>query len=466
MLTHEQCERLLSLLTSTGASYADVFVERRELTSLRLDAQQIEQAVTGTESGVGLRMVRGDMTYYASTNLGEFADLETLARELAAVSDPSALQPFLLREKTAAERNSMRIDPRTISLGEKLQLLQRADETARAASEKITQVAASYSDSVRDILVATSQGDLCFDHRVLVTFVVHAMASDNGEIQSGRKVVSGAEGWEFFERAENQPETLARLASQVALRNLEADNAPAGTFPVVLSSSAGGTMVHEACGHGLEGDFVKQGMSVYSGKIGERVASDLITVIDDGTLPQKRGTERFDDEGVETERVVLIERGILKRYLHSRKSAAETNMAPTGNGRRESFRFVPIPRMRNTIIMPGEQDPADIIASVDKGIFVAEMGGGEVDVVSGNFLFSITEGFLIENGRITKPIRGASLIGNGPEVLSTIDMIGRDLGYSVGTCGKDGQGVPVADAQPTLRIPAIVVGGITAREQS
>lgn len=466
MLTIEECQSLLSILCSTGADYADVFVEQREVTSLRLEERTVEQAVTGSESGVGLRIVRGAMTYYSSSNLGAFSEIEAMASELAGSAASQQVPAVKLTEKFVAERNPVRVDPRSISFQQKLELLERADSEARSIDGKISQFSAAYSDIVRNVLIATSEGDLCRDERTLVTLVVHAIASSSGQIQSGRKVISGAEGWEFFERNENRPEPLARLAAELALRNLEAVDAPAGTFPVILSSAAGGTMVHEACGHGLEGDFVKQGMSIYAGKIGQKVASELITVIDDGTLPNKRGSERFDDEGIETARVVLIDKGVLKRYLHSRKSAAETSMSPTGNGRRESYRFVPIPRMRNTMIAPGSDDPQAIIASVERGIFVAEMGGGEVDVVSGDFLFAVTEGFLIENGQVTRPIRGASLIGNGPEVLTSIDMVGSDLGFSVGTCGKDGQGVPVADAQPTLRIPALVVGGITAAESS
>jgi TldD protein len=245
----------------------------------------------------------------------------------------------------------------------------------------------------------------------------------------------------------------------MACLQLEATPAPAGTFTVVLSSKAGGTMVHEACGHGLEGDFAIKGLSVYAGKVGQKVASSLVTVVDDGTIPGKRGSFAIDDEGTPSRRTVLIENGILKGFLHSRRTAAKLGEEPTGNGRRESFRHLPIPRMRNTIIAPGGDDPDEIVASVEDGIFVTDMGGGEVDTTSGNFVFHCTEAYRIRGGKVAEPLRDVMLTGNGPDVLLRVDRVGRDLGYQVGTCGKEGQGVPVADAQPTLRIPGIVVGG-------
>jgi TldD protein len=255
------------------------------------------------------------------------------------------------------------------------------------------------------------------------------------------------------------PEEVAEVAAKRSLLMLSAKKAPMGRMPVVLSSEAGGTMIHEAIGHGLEADLAQQGLSVYSKKLGEEVASPLITVVDDPTLPQKRGSYAFDDEGVPSRRTVLVEKGILKSYLYDRLTALEEGVESSGNGRRESYQQKPIPRMSNTMILPGEMSPKEIIHSVEKGLFVKKMGGGQVNTVNGDFVFEVSEGYLIEKGNVGEPVRGAMLIGNGPQVLKDIDMVGSDLGFGIGTCGKDGQGVPVADAQPTLRIPELVVGG-------
>jgi TldD protein len=241
---------------------------------------------------------------------------------------------------------------------------------------------------------------------------------------------------------------------------LEADPAPGGAMPVVLSAEAGGTMIHEAVGHGLEGDHVNEGMSVYAGRVGEQAASPLITVVDDGTLPGRRGSLGYDDEGVPSKRNLLIEKGVLKGFLHDRLSAQKMGAQPTGNGRRESYRFRPVPRMTNTMILPGDDDPQSVIRNTPHGLLVRKMGGGQVNTVNGDFVFEVSEGYLIKNGQPDRPVRGATLTGNGPKVLMEIDRAASDIGYSLGTCGKDGQGAPVADAQPTLRIPSMVVGGV------
>jgi TldD protein len=347
--------------------------------------------------------------------------------------------------------------PGGVALGEKVEVLGRADRGARSHDPRIRQVTVRYADSVQRVRIAASDGTWEEDTRVYTTLHCNAVASEGGETRTGTEVLSEMRGFELFE--EHSAYAIGAEAARLAALQLDAAPAPAGTFTVVLSSRAGGTMVHEACGHGLEGDFVKKGLSIYAGRLGEQVASPLISVVDDGTLPHRRGSGTIDDEGVPTRRVVLIEDGVLRGYLHSRKSADELSMRPTGNGRRESYRYRPIPRMRNTLILPGSSDPDAILRSVEDGILVCRMGGGEVDITSGKFVFEVSEAYRIRGGEIAEPLRDATLIGSGPEVLSSIDRVGRDLGYGVGTCGKDGQGVPVADAQPTLRIPAIVVGG-------
>jgi TldD protein len=264
-------------------------------------------------------------------------------------------------------------------------------------------------------------------------------------------------GFELFDL--HPPEEVAEVATKRSLLMLSSRKAPMGSMAVVLSSEAGGTMIHEAIGHGLEADLAQQGLSVYSNKVGEKVASSLITVVDDPTLPQRRGSYPFDDEGVPSQRTLLVENGILKGYLYDRLTALKDGVQSTGNGRRESYHHKPIPRMSNTMIVPGKMKPEEIIRSVEKGLFVKKMGGGQVNTVNGDFVFEVSEGYLIEKGSVSEPVRGAILIGNGPQVLKEIDRVGDDLGFGIGTCGKDGQGVPVGDAQPTLRIPELVVGG-------
>jgi TldD protein len=318
-------------------------------------------------------------------------------------------------------------------------------------------VTARYLDSVQQVRIANSEGELADDHRVITTLAVQVLARDGDTIRTGYAADSQTRGFEMF--TARPPEATAGQAARQAVLQLTAVPAPAGDFTVVLSSRAGGTMVHEACGHGLEGDFADKGLSIYTGRLGQQVASPLISVVDDGTLPHARGSARIDDEGVPASRVALIDKGILRGFLHSRRSARRMGGPCTGNGRRESFRHLPIPRMRNTLIAPGETDPEAIIASVADGIYIAHMGGGEVDIASGQFVFNCSEAYRIRDGRLAEALRDVTLAGCGPEILRTIDMVGSDLGFQVGTCGKDGQGVPVADAQPTLRIPSILVGG-------
>jgi TldD protein len=315
----------------------------------------------------------------------------------------------------------------------------------------------SYGDVIQEVTIANSLGRLTEDRRVRTRLSVNAVAAAGGQIQTGFESLGGTRGFELA--GSEACRDLAREAARRAITSLEAKPAPAGRMPVIMAGAAGGTMVHEACGHGLEADLVQKGLSVYAGQRGEKVAGDAITVVDDGTMPGRYGTMRFDDEGFAAQKTVLIENGILKGFMYDYLTATRDKAAPTGNGRRESFEHKPIPRMRNTYIAPGKDDPAAIIRSVKDGLLVKKMGGGQVNTVNGDFVFDVAEGYLIRDGAVSHAVRGATLTGNGPEVLRMIDMVGSDLGFSIGTCGKDGQGAPVADAQPTIRIPAIVVGG-------
>jgi len=353
--------------------------------------------------------------------------------------------------------HSVAIDPRTVPVERKVALLRLANEVARAHDPRVTQATVSYAESVQEILVANSDGVHRTDTRVRVNFAVQVVAKDGAVLESGFEAARGTLGFELL--TEDAVRDAAESAARRAVLNVGAQPAPAGTYTVVLSSDAGGTLIHESVGHGLEADLNLKGLSVYSGRIGEKVASELITVVDDGRDPGRRGTAAMDDEATPTQRTVLIEKGILKTYLSDRKHAEKLGIPRSGNARRESFRHLPICRMTNTMIASGDSDPAAIVRSVNDGIFVKKMGGGQVDVVSGNFAFEVTECYRIRDGKLAEPLRGATLVGQGPKLMSEIDMVGWDLGYSTGTCGKDGQGAPVADAQPTLRIPSVVIGG-------
>jgi len=315
----------------------------------------------------------------------------------------------------------------------------------------------TYRDFIQKVQIATSEKSIVEDECVQTLFILRVIASESDVIQTGYEARGGNVGFELFDGV--SIEELAKNAAQRSLLMLCARRAPSGGMPVVISSEAGGTMIHEAIGHCLEADLAKYGMSVYANKLGKQVASPRVTVIDDATLPYRRGSYRFDDEGVPSQRTVLVDRGTLRGYLYDRLSAAQHNVLPTGNGRRESYRHRPIPRMSNTFIAPGISSEADIIKCTPKGLLVKRMGGGQVNTVTEDFVFDVQEGYTIEDGRVGEPVREATLAGNGSNVLKSIDMIASDLGFSVGTCGKDSQGVPISDAMPTVRVQEILLGG-------
>ena len=424
-----------------------------------LDDGRIEDAISGVDQGAGIRVTSGERTTYANGNMADVDDLIALAgRAARSVADGGELHEASEPEPDSVPGHStVAIDPRSVAVERKLGLLRRANEVARSLDPRVQQVTASYGESVQEILIANSEGLLRTDTRVRLNLAVHVVAKQGDVLESGFEALRGTAGFEML--TDQAVEQAATDASRRAVLNVGAEPAPAGTYTVVLSSEAGGTLIHESVGHGLEADLNLKGLSVYSGRIGQKVASELITVIDDGTDPDKRGTSAMDDEGTPTNRTVLIENGILRTYLSDRKHAEKLGIPRSGNGRRESFRYLPICRMTNTMIARGRSDPAELLRSVKDGVFVKKMGGGQVDVVSGNFAFEITECYRIRDGKLAEPLRGATLVGQGPKLMSEIDMVGSDLGYSTGTCGKDGQGAPVADAQPTIRIPSVVVGG-------
>jgi len=457
-MTVRDVERALRTALSRGGDFAELFWERHETLQLVLDDQRIEDAITGVDQGAGVRVVHGERTVYANGNVTDVDDVMAIAgRAARSVADESGLhEAARLTPDELPLPHSVAIDPRSVPVERKVALLRLANDAARAHG-RVSQATVSYAESVQEILVANSDGIHRTDTRVRVNFAVQVVAKDGAVLESGFEAVRGTRGFEML--TEDAVREAAETAARRAVLNVGAQPAPAGTYTVVLSSEAGGTLIHESVGHGLEADLNLKGLSVYSGRIGEKVASELITVIDDGRDPGQRGTAAMDDEATPTQRTVLIEKGILKTYLSDRKHAEKLGIKRSGNARRESFRHLPICRMTNTMIASGESDPEEIVRSVKDGIFVKKMGGGQVDVVSGNFAFEVTECYRIRDGKIAEPLRGATLVGQGPKLMSEIDMVGWDLGYSTGTCGKDGQGAPVADAQPTLRIPSVVIGG-------
>ncbi|HPJ07820.1 MAG TPA: TldD/PmbA family protein [Deltaproteobacteria bacterium] len=450
------CERLLKRSLARGGDFAEIYFEHRRGTSIICEAHRIEKFLVTSESGVAMRVVMGDRSAFAYTNdassLDDLAD--TVASAVRAGSFPGGIS---LRKRSPVSIVQMDIDPGGVSPRDKIAQVQKADTVAWGMDDSVVQARVMYGDGSRRVFVANSLGFIAEDSRDSLVFVVQGIVTRDSLMETGYEPVGGSRGYELL--TEIPPEEVARRAISRALTTLRARRAPAGTMPVVLSSEAGGTMIHEAIGHGLEADLAGEGLSVYSGKLGQQVASPAITVIDDGSIRGLRGSMGCDDEGSPTQRSVLVDKGVLAGFMTDLLSARKYGLPLTGNARRESYRHRPVPRMTNTMIQPGPLDPDEVVKKAARGIFVKKMGGGQVNTVTGDFVFNISEGYLIENGSVGEPVRGATLIGNGPKVLSSIELVGNDLGFGIGTCGKDGQGVPVADAQPTLLIPEITVGG-------
>jgi TldD protein len=458
-------ERILRRILRNGGDYADIFIEKRKSTFVQLEGGRIEKAVAGSVSGIGIRLIKNRKTAYAYSNDFSASRLEELADTVSSALDRSGNSKcpdmtFNLVRRYPDFRSDIRLFPASVSMPDRIAMLREADDTARKISHEIRQVNVVYRDSEQRVRIISSGGFVAEDERIYTTAMVQTVAARDGVIQSSYESEGGLAGFELFEKKPFSE--IAYQAADRAVKMLGARRAPGGRMPVVISSDAGGTMIHEAIGHGLEADLAQKGLSVYSGKLGQRVASSLITVIDDATMPGRRGSFAFDDEGSRSARNVLVRDGMLTGYLYDISAAMNDGVAPTGNGRRESYANKPIPRMTNTFIAQGQTDPETIIASVPNGLLVKKMGGGQVNTVTGDFVFDVQEGYLIENGRTGELVRGATLVGSGPAVLNSIDLVGSDLGFSIGTCGKDGQGVPVSDALPTLRIKEIVVGGEVA----
>ncbi|MBN2071743.1 MAG: TldD/PmbA family protein [Candidatus Krumholzibacteriota bacterium] len=447
----------LESLVDGGAEFAELFFESRIIHSIRCEEKRIDRISSGRDIGFGLRVMTGGRTAYGYSNNLTKDEIFRLGRAVLKDLEDGNGSIRRFGDTVIGRCEGISIPSEDVSIEEKIEMILLSDRIARGVSEEISQVRVNYSDMVQNVRIFNSEGVAVGDDRRQIVYNIRAVAADGTDIQSAYRSAGGRKGFEFLDR--EMVSALAVESAESAVRTLHAERAPAGVMTVILAGESGGTMVHEAIGHGLEGDAAEKGLSIYSGKKGEKVASELITVIDDPTLQGARGSYNFDDEGVRSRRNVPVENGVLKSYLLDRRIARKEGTESTGNGRREDFRHRPIVRMSNTMIAEGDHAPEEIIGSVEKGLYVVRMGGGQVDTSSGDFVFKVNEAFLIEKGKIASPVRGATLIGNGPAVLSDIDMVGNDLGFDIGTCGKDGQQVPVSDAQPTLRIPAITVGG-------
>lgn len=458
MLKDLNLTTILKKALRNGGDYSELYFENTHTTQIIAEEGRIEKAVGGLDRGIGLRVLFGGKTAYAYTTELNQKGLEDLAWAVAtAVRDGPNDKAINVSDKAPQFIQTIKDPPSKHPMTEKVALVERADKTAWQMGQAIKQVKVIYGDMDKKIQIANSLGEFVEDDRTYSLFMVHVVAIDGEIMQTGYHPEGGLVGLEFLE--EHPPEEIAEKAAKQALLMLQARKAPGGTMTVVISSEAGGTMIHEAVGHGLEADLACEGLSVFHKKLGQKIAADIVTVIDDATIPQKRGSFSFDDEGVHAERSILIENGVLKNYMFDRRYALQEGVPSTGNGRRETFRSRPICRMSNTIIAPGKDDPEETIRTAEKGLFVRKMGGGQVNTVTGNFVFEVMEGYLIDKGKIGEPVRGAVLTGNGPEVIKSVDRVCNDLGFSLGTCGKDSQGVPVGDAQPTIRIPELVVGG-------
>jgi TldD protein len=452
-------QRTLQTALRHGGDFAEVFAEDRRTATARLDDGKIEEFVSGRERGAGIRVVRGESTGFAHTADLSEAGLRDAADAAAAAAQGSEGETRVatLERRETRPAHEILLLPETVAKARKAEVLERADHAARSVNDSIRQVSASYADGRRRVLIANSDGLLVEDDRVRTRFGVNCVAVGDTGMQTGFEAPGRTLGFEIFD--EIDPEDVARTAAERALTMLRARPAPRGKLPVVLRRGAGGVLFHEACGHGLEADLVDKDASVFRGHVGDLVASPLVTLVDDGTYGSEWGTYAIDDEGSPAQRNVLIENGVLTDYMWDLVRARKHGRASSGNGRRETYQHLPMVRMTNTFLLAGADEPDDIIRDTERGLYCVALGGGQVDTATGDFVFGITEAYMIEHGEITEPVRAAQLIGNGPETLRLVDAVGNDFDTWAGTCGKDGQGVPVSSGQPTLRVAELTVGG-------
>ena len=462
-LTERHLERGLGAALGRQIDDADLYFEYRVSESMLLEEGIIKQATKNINQGVGVRALAHEKTGYAFSDEISVENLElagSRAKGIAERAGTGTSPPVKVGGTPPHDLYPVRVQPVEIPLEKKIDLLQRIDAIARKADPRIVQVMASFACESKIVLIATSAGVMIGDIQPLSRLNITCIAQEGENRQVGSWGGGGRADFEFFLEG-GRFERYAKEAARLAIMNLSAADAPAGTMDVVLGPGWPGILLHEAIGHGLEGDFNRKKTSAFSDRIGQQVGSPLVTVVDDGTIPGRRGSLNIDDEGTPTGRTVLIERGILRGYLQDRLNARLMGMEPTGNGRRESYAYQPLPRMTNTFMLPGDSTPEEIIRSVKHGLYAVTFGGGQVDITSGKFVFSASEAYLIEDGKVTMPVRGATLIGHGPDVLTRVTMVGNDLTLDegVGTCGKDGQSVPVGVGLPTIKVEGLTVGG-------
>ncbi len=459
-LESRKLEAVYGALAARRLDYADLYFQYTRAEGWSLEEGIVKSGSFSIEQGVGVRAISGEKTAFAYSDEISFNALTDAAKATRAIASSGSGKKGKVARKASAPQRYEPLDPlATLSADDKIKLLERLEQLCRARDPRVTQVMASLGGEYEVVLISRADGVLAADVRPLVRLSVQVIAEQNGRRETGWAGGGGRTGYAYF--SDEMLKDYAERAVKQALVNLEAKPAPAGTMTVVLGPGWPGILLHEAIGHGLEGDFNRKGSSAFNGRMGERVASRGVTVIDDGTLPDRRGSLTVDDEGNPTRRTVLIEDGILRGYMQDSLNARLMKMPLTGNGRRESFAHLTLPRMTNTYMLAGERDPQEIIASVDKGLYAVNFGGGQVDITNGKFVFSASEAFMIENGKLTYPVKGATLIGNGPDALTRVSMIGNDMKMDGGhgTCGKEGQSVPVGVGQPTLKIDGLTVGG-------
>jgi TldD protein len=449
-------EQVLTRALSHGGDFADLYAERRASFSVSLDDRKVESAQTGMELGASVRVIAGDATYFGHVDGLAQDDLERVAAEVASAVRRGEVKPKPLRAAEHPSAQAITRRPEEVPAERKAELLVECDQRARGAADEVVQVTAGYNEVRREVQVANSEGLVTGDDRTRVRLGAQVVARSGDRAEAGSESLAGHAGFELFD---DDPAAVADEAARRALTMLTARPAPTGRMPVVVGNGFGGVLFHEATGHGVESDAVQKQASVYAGHLGERLAGTLLTAYDDGTMPGEWGTDAIDDEGTPCQATRVIEEGKLCFYLYDLTRGRKDGRPSTGNGRRQSFRHLPIPRMTNTYIAPGDATRDQIIADVERGLYAVSFAGGQVEPATGDFVFGVSEGYLIENGEVTAPVRGATLIGNSLDVLKRIDAVGDDLQMKSGFCGKDGQQVPVGTGQPTVRIAEITVGG-------
>lgn len=456
-ISPELAESALTRALRNGGDYAEIFAEDRSSLSVRMDDGRLEEVSSGVDRGASIRLVKGATTSFGYVDSLDGDAILALADRLSAGVRGQAALPESVRLLTLEPRPAPRMAPAGVDTSRKAAIVRAAEEAARGRSPEVRQVSVSYSEGRQRVWVASSHGPFASDDRTRIVLGLNVVAERGGVIQTGRETLAGTAGFELFD--EDAFRRVALEAADKALVMLDARPAPSGRMPVILANGFGGVLFHEACGHGLEADFIVKKTSIWEGKVGSRVAEPFVTALDDGITPGLWGSNAIDDEGSPTEATVLVDEGVLTGYLTDVLRGEKLGLASTGNGRRQSFRHIPYPRMTNTYFARGDVSAADLIADTPRAFYAKSLSGGQVDPATGDFVFGVSEGYLIENGRVGPPLKGATLIGNGAEVLRAIDAIADDLDVKAGMCGKEGQAVPVGTGQPTLRLRELTVGG-------